>query len=154
MQSRRRGTGGKGGGRQQGGGGWGDRRLEGSPDLGNTISWHWGCVRNRSDQVQDSPSYPWVLSLEGSCPAWPPLRGSGLCQGDAQLDCGGCILFLELCCTGRHRNTGSVVTYFRGVLRTSVTIAMRLQANIMIFWTRILLVINHKILVQGGARAL
>lgn len=38
----------------------------------------------------------------------------------------------------------SVVTYFRGVLRTSVTVAMRVQANIMAFWTRVLLVINHK----------
>lgn len=66
--------------------------------------------------MQDSPLYPWVLSLGGSSPAWPSLRGSGLCQGNAQLDCGGCILFLELCCTGRHRKMGSMVTYFRGFL--------------------------------------
>lgn len=94
--------------------------------------------------MQDSPLYPWVLSLEGISPAWPSLRGSGLYQGDAQLDCGGCTLFLELCCTGRHSKMGSVVTYFRGVLRTSVTIAIWVQANIMAFWTRVLLVINHK----------
>lgn len=39
---------------------------------------------------------------------------------------------------------GSPVTHFRGVLRTSVTIAMGLQANFMVFWSRVLLFINHK----------
>lgn len=86
------------------------------------------------NRVQDRPWHHWMLSPLGSSPNWPTLRGSGLCQGDACLDRSGCTLCPELCRTGRCSKTGPAVTYFRGVLRTSVTMAMRLQANIMGFF--------------------
>lgn len=62
--------------------------------------------------------------------------------GNAQLDCGGCTLHPELHHARRCSEIGLTVTYFRGVLRTSVTMAMRLQANIMGFLVKVF-AFNH-----------
>lgn len=87
--------------------------------------------------MQDSPWHLWVLSPAGRSPAWPSPRESGLRRGDAQPDHGGYTLPPEPCRARRCSETGPAVTYFRGVLRTSVTMAMRLRANIMGFLVKV-----------------
>jgi len=120
-------------------GGW-----EGSPDLGDTGELAQGQQEGRKFPVTGRRT---ALSTLGCCHRraglQPGLPRAGL--GDARPGHGGCILRPEPCHAGRCSETGPTVTYFRGVLRTSVTMAMRLRANIMgFFWSRFLLLINHK----------